>query len=43
MILYSQFNLAFEFKTRVILVFMIKIIEMFELHADIQAKWSVEY
>ena len=43
MILHSQFNLAFQFsKTRTILLFTLKIIEMVELHASIPGMSSAE-
>ena len=37
-----QFSISVS-KTREILLFMIKIIEMFELHTSIPGVWSAEY
>ena len=42
----SSFAVQFSYsvlKTRAILLFTIKIIEMFELHASMQGMWSAEY
>ena len=45
MILHSQFNLAFQFRRpdRAILLFTIKIMEMFELHRSIPPMRSTEH